>query len=267
MTPEPLDAIPLWGLLAGTATLVFLLIEAGYRLGRRRRQQTDVEREPPVGATVAALLALLGFLLAFTFGMAASRFDARRLALLEEANAISTTWLRAELLPPALRDEVRSELEEYVDVRLAGATLDGLRAAIVRSEELHRALWARAVAAAEQAPTPITGLFVQSLNQMIDMHATRLLLALGSRIPIAIWIGLYFVAALAMGVLGYLEGLTSPRRTPATIALVLTFSSVICLIADLDRPGEGVLRVSQQAMQDLRQFMQSPSSLSQGAQP
>src|SRR4051812_10427232 len=95
----PLDALPLWALFAATIVVVLLSIEAGHRLGQFRRRHSEDEKEAPVGAIVGATLALLGFVLAFTFGVAASRFDARRQIVVEEANAVGTTFLRAGLLP------------------------------------------------------------------------------------------------------------------------------------------------------------------------
>lgn len=144
-------------------------------------------------------------------------------------------------------------LREYVDVRLAGVHPDKVEGAIRESTALHARLWAQAVTAAQKDPRSIpTGLFIQSLNELIDLHSKRVMVGLRSRVPAVIWASLYFVAILAMTQLGYHEGLTSPRRSPAVLALVLTFSAVILLIADLDRPLEGLLTVSQQAMTDLR---------------
>src|SRR5262249_25146411 len=118
----------------------------------------------------------------------------------------------------------------------------------------------QATAAAEKDARSVpTGLFIQSLNEMIDVHAKRVMLGLRNRIPATIWGTLYFVAILAMGAIGYQEGLSSPRRSPAVLALVLTFSAVLFLIAALDRPLEGLLRVSQQAMIDLRDSVKGAS--------
>src|SRR6187549_1664121 len=113
-----LDALPLWGLFLAIVALVLISIEGGYRLGNYRRSRSNTEKEAPVGAMVGATLGLLAFMLAFTFGMAASRFDTRKQLVLEEANAIGTTYLRAAMLPEK-RDEIRDLLRSYVDTRLA----------------------------------------------------------------------------------------------------------------------------------------------------
>jgi hypothetical protein len=116
--------------------------------------------ETPVGAIIAAILGLLAFLLAFTFGMAASRFDTRRELVLDEANAIGTTYLRAALLPEPHRTEIRSLLRDYVDLRLQAAQPEMTVPALAGSEELQGRLWAQAVIVGEKNPTPITGLFI-----------------------------------------------------------------------------------------------------------
>jgi hypothetical protein len=250
---EPLDSLPLWGLFGATVAVILLSVEGGYRLGWFRRLRSEQEKEGPVGAMVAATLALLGFLLAFTFGLAASRFEARRQVLLDEVNAIGTVYLRAGLLAEVPRAETRKLLREYVDARLEGVQPGKVEQAVRRSEELHGQLWAQAVAVGVKEPGSImAGLFIQSLNELIDLHSRRLLVGLRSRIPGIIWAALYLVTILTMAAVGYHAGLTRTSRSPAVLALALTFAAVMILIADLDRPQEGLLQVSQQAMIDLR---------------
>ena len=255
---EPMDALPLWGFYIVILLLVLLSVEGGYRLGKYRASRTEEEKEAPVGAMVAATLGLLAFMLAFTFGMAATRFDTRIQVLLDEANAIGTTYLRAEMLPDRGED-IRALLREYVDVRLEAARLGNAAEGIRRSERLHEQLWAHAVALGERNPTSIVvGLFVQSLNEVIDLHAKRVTAGLRNRIPSAIWWALFAVAVLSLAAMGYHAGLSRTSRSLAELAVALTFSAVIGLIADLDRPQEGGVRVSQQALIDLRQSMHAP---------
>jgi hypothetical protein len=99
-------AHPLWVFFVGAAVSALLALEIGYRLGRWRHRRAVDEKPNPVGAMVASILGLLAFMLAFTFSLAASRFDARRQIVIEEANAIGTTYLRARLLPEPERSEI-----------------------------------------------------------------------------------------------------------------------------------------------------------------
>lgn len=101
------------------------------------------------------------------------------------------------------------------------------------------------------------GLFIQSLNSTIDLHATRVQVAVRNRIPGIVWAILYLVTILTMAGVGYHAGLARTSRSLAILMLVATFSAIMLLIADLDRPREGLLRVSQQALVDLRSTMDS----------
>jgi hypothetical protein len=113
----PIDVLPLWALFIVILLVVLLSVEFGYRLGKYRRSRREEEKEAPLGTMVAATLGLLAFILAFTFGLAAQRFDTRRQVLLDEANAIGTTYLRAGMLPER-GQEVRDLLRTYVATRL-----------------------------------------------------------------------------------------------------------------------------------------------------
>jgi hypothetical protein len=260
MNAGPLDSLPLWVLCLATIAVGFLSVEAGYRLGRLRRLHSEPEKESSVGVMVAATLGLLAFTLAFTFGLAWGRFDARRQLVLDEANAIRTSYLRSAFLPEPQRSTIRVLLREYLDSRLEAAQPDKAQQAVVASQRLHAHLWAEAVAAGETEPSSVlNGLFIASLNEVIGLHVKRVQTALRSRVPGVIWATLYFVASLAMAGIGYHEGLSSLRRSPAVVALVLTFSAVMFLIADLERPQEGLLEVSQQAMVDLRNSLDETS--------
>jgi hypothetical protein len=254
----PIDALPLWGLFIAILVVVLFSVECGYRLGKFRRSRSEQEKEAPVGTMVGATLGLLAFILAFTFGLAAARFDTRRQVLLDEANAIGTTYLRAGILPER-GEEVRRLLRDYVGVRLNAVRPGNAAEGIRQSEKIQQQLWTEAETVGQKNPHSIVvGLFVQSLNEVIDLHAKRVQAGLRSRIPGAIWIGLFAVASLSLATMGYHAGLSGTRRSLAILAVAVTFSVVIELIADLDRPQEGVLRISQQALLDVQRSMNLP---------
>jgi hypothetical protein len=253
-----LDALPLWALFLFILIVVLLSVEFGYRLGKYRRSGREEEKEAPLGTMVGATLGLLAFILAFTFGLAAQRFDTRRQVLLDEANAIGTTYLRAGMLPERGQD-VRNLLRDYVAARLDAVQQGNLAEGIRRSEDIQQKVWTEAETIGSKNPNSIVvGLFVQSLNQMIDLHAARMQAGMRSRIPGAIWVGLVTVAVLSLMAMGYFEGLTGTRRSLAVFGVAIAFSVVIELIADLDRPQEGFLRISQQALLDVQRSMNPP---------
>jgi hypothetical protein len=258
MSAQPLDVFPLWAIFLGSGVLLLVALEGGYQLGGWRRSRISDEKEQPVGAMVASILGLVALVLGFTFSLAASRFDARRMAVLEEANAIGTTYLRAQILDEPERFKVSGLLREYVAMRIAGKQESKTEQAVARSEALHDQLWTQAAAAARKATASImTGLFINWLNDVIDLHAKRVLVGLRSRIPLVIWIGVFGLAMLGMTAVGYQSGLAATKRSPAMLGLVTAFAVVLLLIADLDRGHEGLLRVSQQSMLDLQTTMEA----------
>ncbi|MGQ0636198.1 MAG: bestrophin-like domain [Planctomycetaceae bacterium] len=257
----PLDVVPLWAFFLAAVAASIAGLECGYRVGRWRRARAAQEKEAPVGAMVGSILGLLAIMLAFTFNLAASRFEARRQGVLDESNAVGTTFLRARLLPEPQRSEIADLLREYVDVRLQTVREGTASEGIARSEQLHAELWSRAVAAAENSKGSMTtALFLQSLNEVIDLHAKRVQVGLRSRLPVTIWIALFGLALLGMAAMGYQTGLSGTQRTPAELLLALAFAGVLFLIVDLDRAHEGLLRVGQQPLIDLQRTMTMQST-------
>lgn len=250
---------PIWALYIVTVIFVLLSVEAGYRLGSLRRRGAAHEGDAPIGGLVAATLGLLAFLLAFTFGAAATRFDARKQAVLQEANAIGTAYLRADLLPETQRTNARSALVSYTTLRAQGVTALLTTAAMAESSAAQDKLWSAAASAGSQSPdSPVTALFVQAVNEVIDLDAARI--AAGrNRIPDTIWITLYALTMFSIAAVGYHFGLSGARSWGETILLVLAFSLVILLIADLDRPNSGTVQVSQQPMLDLLSKIAPPA--------
>jgi hypothetical protein len=229
--------------------LILTASEIGRELGARHGGTNE-----NISTLEAAILGLLALMIGFTFSMALSLFESRRDAVLNEANAIGTTALRARLLPASHNTEALKVLREYVQIRLditsrvpTSAELD---AAIARSNALQEALWqqAKAVAAVDQGMVP-TGLFIQTLNEMIDNQEKRLT-ALRNRVPNIVLLGLYGVAVVASAFAGYASGLQSRRSRLPVYLMGLLVCAVILLIQDLDRPAAGFITVSQQPMID-----------------
>jgi len=198
------------------------------------------------------MIGLLALLIGFTFSMALSRFEARRDAVVQEANAIGTTALRARFLPEPYRAESLKLLRDYTQVRLdafrRGYSFAELQSVIEHSNTIQEALWKQAEAVAEKDKALIpTGYFIQSLNQMIDSQGVRLA-ALRNRIPIVVLAALYMLAAAAGGFVGYASAL-DPRlsRLPVTL-MGLLISLVLYLIIDLDHPNSGLITNDQQPM-------------------
>jgi len=257
-----LDFLPLWLLFLATVLLVLLVVEAGYRLGTYRHARSESEKEAPVGAMVGTTVGLLAFLLAFAFGMATTRYEYRRTVVLDESNGIGTAYLRTSLLEAEQATLVRKLLREYVDVRIEAVDTGNIAKGMRRSEQLHNLLWAEAARAGSKDPKSVmVGLFIQALNDVIDLHSIRVQAGLRSRLPGTIWLALYAVAVVAFAGVGYHGGLTGTSRSLAILAMALAFSTALWLIANLDRPQASWLQVSQEAMTDLRATMTEPAPI------
>lgn len=249
-----LYSIPLWALFIATLLLMGLAMEGGFRFGTLRHSRGKVEKDGAVGAMVGAMLGLLGFMLAITFGIAMSRFEARERAFLDEVDIISTTYLRADLLSEIHRDEMKKLLREYVDTRLNAVLSRNIQAGIAHSEELHERMWSILLAELRSVQLkPIDNLFIQSLNDLIDIHAKRVISGMWLRIPPTIWLVLYILTLLGMAEIGYQTALAGSSRSPASVGLIISFATLLWILADLDRPLQGNFRVHQRAMIELKE--------------
>jgi hypothetical protein len=247
------DALPIWLVFILTVTMIVLSVETGYRVGVVRARKSDKEREAPIDSMVGSTLGLLAFMLAFTFGMASSRYDARKQFVVDEANAIRAADLRAQLLAEPRRSAIRALLLEYVDVRLRGVLDRREQAnAIKRSEQIHEILWSNVASIGTEVAPPDRAALAASLIEVINLHTKRLNAVTHNRIYGAIWVALYSLAVLAMGMLGFRAGMVGRRSPLAIFILALAFSAVLVLINDLDRPQQGLVKVSQQTMIDLQ---------------
>jgi len=216
------------------------------------RSGPEPEQRAQVSTVQVALLGLLGLMLGFTFAMALSHFDLRRQLVVDEANSIGTTGLRASLLPEKYRDQTAHLVREYVTATIefydAGNDRARLNASIKKAGSLQDQMWSNAVAAARDRPDLITYAFIESLNATIDMSEKHLE-ALENRIPPVVWWVLFLAGAVACFLTGRLY---RHQRTFAVFALPLVLAAVLGLIADLDAPRTGLIRTSERSMMRLK---------------
>jgi hypothetical protein len=259
-----MDQLPLWGVFSLTVVCVFLVICIGTVIGLRISRRPDHEKEAPLGVIVGASLGLVGFILAFSFGITAQIFQSRRQLLLDEVNAIGTTYLRAGMLKEPHGSDIRKLLREYVDVRVSLAKESRYRnpekfqEAIAYSETLQDKMWSHAVSITQaDRHSPIDALFIDSLNQMIDLQTSRITTA-SYRLPKIIWYAIYFITIISMFMVGYQIGLSGKGNLKVGILLAFTFSTVLFLMVDLDRATEGYFRLSHKPMIELQKKLQMP---------
>jgi hypothetical protein len=254
-----IDDVPLWLLFVGTTLLIVAAIEVGYRIGRTARRKSEDEKEAPVSAIAGTVLALLAFILAFTFGIVSDRYDTRKALVREEANAIRTAYARADFLPEPSRDEAKALLGDYVQIIIEAVdpdNLDRLPTLIADAHTIQRQLWDMAVANVRAGDnSDISASYVEALNEMSNILATRIAVAVQARIPTGIWVVLYALIVLGMVAVGYQTAIAASRRSWAMVVLALSFSIVITMIAALDDPERGYLPVSQQPLVDAQAGM------------
>lgn len=256
-----LGSVPLWGIFVLQVIVTLAAIEAGQWLGVRRAKLPEHERESEaaVSAVSGAVLALLAFVLALTFGAAASRFDLRRDALMGDVNAIQTTYMRAGLVPEPYKTLTRSLLRDYVEVRMSVGDVYGdpeqLQALRARTAALTKMLWTQAEGLAAKDSNDIYALFSEGITDMVEYQNKRIAFGTNFRIPTFVWVILVLSSCISMFTMGFQFGITGKRSFPSQLALVLTFALVIQLIYDLDSPGKGYIHLNQQPMIDLYQSL------------
>jgi hypothetical protein len=242
-----------FGIVLGTTVL-------GVVIGHRLRAHAETLREP-FGVVQAALLGLVGLILAFGLTMAVGRYDQRRAAVVDDANAIGTTHLRAQTLREPVRTSSIELLERYTDTSIAlSETVPGSRAstaAIAEGDRLQRELWSLAGEALAGSPDDSAPrLYVETLNEMIDMQTVRVA-ALSNRVPPAVLAIEIIGAAVGLGLLALYLAILS--RGFVTVVLAAGFVSVLLLITfDLDRPTRGLVTVPDRPLVALRASMQLP---------
>jgi hypothetical protein len=265
-----MDTIPVSVLFFSTVAFVLIALEMGYRAGRHFHARRADELETPVSAISGAVLGLVAFMLAFTFSIAAERLDTRRALVRDEANAIGTAYLRADFIPEPDRTEAKRLFADYVGLLLLTsqtATQDdeGNRRVVQTLAEAQRIqgrLWHIATEHAKRdLNSDVAALYIESLNELINLHHQRVAVALQTRIPVMIWAVLYAISLLGMAAMGYQVGIAGSRRSVASLVLALSFALVISLIVFLDNPRRGYVKVSQQPLVDVqRRISESHSS-------
>jgi hypothetical protein len=237
--------------------LMLTATEIGFRLGQKLEAGTPENIKSQISTVEAAILGILALLLGFTVSMAVSRFETRKQLVLEEADAIGTSSLRAQLLPAPAGPAIESLLRQYVDIRVqygtAGNDLARLEDLNRQTMHLQTEFWTRTAAYAQQDPNPVrVGLLLQSLNQAIDLAEARWM-AFQNHVPDSVIYVNAAVGLLSAMLVGYSFGVHGRRNIFSMFMLAVSISLVLAVIIDLDRPRSGYIRVSQQPMIDLLQ--------------
>jgi hypothetical protein len=249
-----------WLLVLILAVVMGAATATGLLVGRRMATHGEHVREP-FGVLQAALIGFMGLILAFGLSLALGRYEDRRARVVEESNAIGTTYLRAQTLAEPVRTESLDLLREYADTSItisravpASSRFDRAIGDSARSE---RELWRLAGQALVEAPADTAPrLYVETLNEMFDAQSSRVY-ALTNRVPTAVLTlevvgAAVAVAALALHLATFGRGLL----TVLTVSLLVTLLLVVTF--DLDRPTRGLIDVPVTPLLDVRATMALP---------
>lgn len=252
-------------LLICLALIGVLLVaeEVGFRVKGRPKPGSEGVERADIAVILGAVLTLLALMLGFTYAMSQSLYETRRQLVVDEANAIGTTYLQAKALPEPRSSEIQELLRQYVALRvevtkIADVTPEKIREVDNLTKQLHSLIWSHAAALARESPNPIVSVFLQSLNEMIDLHTKRLA-AFRNRVPFSVYLVLFIVSAITLSLAGYYFGTSRQKRRTLSVMLVLLVVTVMWLILDLDQPARGLIRASQQSLIDLSQDLSQTS--------
>ncbi|HXK11345.1 MAG TPA: hypothetical protein VMT70_17000 [Vicinamibacteria bacterium] len=224
----------------------------GFRIGRKAGGPDGEEkRERAAGTITGAMLALLGFLLAISLSMADSHFQVRRRQVLDEANAIGTSVLRAQTIGGPRGTEIVRLLRDYARLRLDffAAGEDARRLDLVnrQTSDLQQRIWDHASAIARAADTPVNALLLSTLNDTFDLAMARRW-GLEVRVPSYVISLLLVLSILTMGLMGYYFGVCGVRYPVLSGVLFVAFAVAILLVMDLNRPRAGFIKAEQSAL-------------------
>jgi hypothetical protein len=251
-----------WVLPIFMVVVLALAIELPFRFGGRVAKESEKQIDA-FNVVQAALLTLASFVLGLSFAQAQARFDDRRELVIKEANAIGTTWLRADQLAPAQAAEFRRILTAYTAARLTAYSTPAdpalYRRTIEQSDDDQRRLWQIASPALRAKPTQGMSLLVQTLNDTIDVSAEQLA-ALTTHVPtevVVLTLLLVTLGALSLGLRFAISG----SRPPSLSAIYVVASVVvISMMIDYDRPQAGFIKVNLTPLRLQLQSMQTPPS-------
>jgi hypothetical protein len=230
--------------------LLWLATWAGGRLGQRQRELKE-EMLPDFGIVLGATLTLLGLILGFSYSMATARYDLRKAYEEAEANAIGTEYVRADLLGPGEAQQVRALLRRYTDLRIrfyVTRDKDELTQINQQTAQIQNQLWTAASQPAMSQPTPVRALAVAGMNDVLNSQGYTQA-AWWNRIPVGAWCLMSGIAVFSNVLVGY-----GARRVRVKLFMMLPLVVAVSLflIADIDSPRRGVIRVHPQNLESLR---------------
>jgi hypothetical protein len=241
---------------------IFLVlgIEAGYWIGRRVQARFSRSARSQINSIRASMLGMLALLLGFTFAQSLQRFDARSEAVIDEANAIGTAYLRAQLAPPSVGEPTQALLRDYLDLRIREAELTlgnpEEQTLLVQAQRKQAELWRCAQQAAAADDGPVTSLFIQSINELIDSFGRREA-EIRRHVPETVLLVLFVTFVFTVVVVGFSSGTEDHRPSITAHVAVCVIVLVVFIVLDLDHPRRGLIEVPQESLIELQTSIQA----------
>ena len=252
-----LDNSPGWLIFLGMFILMLAGNYYGYKFGIWHKKKMPEGVDTSNGELMGAIFGMLGFTLAFLFGMSLTRMEHKKEIVMEEASAILTAYENAQFLPEPHKSQTSRILRDYAGLRYELATrarenrnMKSLQEGILLSERMQDSLLREGMVAGKIPETDASS-FIQSISSLIDINMRRIHNATGDRIPRSLKILMYIMALMGLAAIGYSSGLKGGRSLVANFILVVVFATIIGIILDMDHPANSLFKISQQPMLDV----------------
>jgi hypothetical protein len=252
-----LDNSPGWLIFFLMLTLMLAGNYYGYKFGLWHKKSMPNADESSNGELMGAIFGVLGFTLAFLFGMSLTRLEHKKEIVMDEACAILAAYQQSQFLPEPHKSQSATMIRNYAKLRYELATqarqnrdIKSLKKGILLSEHIQDSLLRVGMAAGKIAETDASS-FLSSVSNLIDINMRRIHNATGDRIPRALKILMYAMSLLGLAAIGYSSGLKGGRSLVANFILVIVFATIIGIILDIDHPVNSLFKISQDPILDV----------------
>jgi hypothetical protein len=245
MDLAPIYYYPIWAVGLVFIAILTTTLELSFRIGLKNREAWKDADSGGGAVVLTSMFALMGLVLAFTYSIGVNHYDANKKAVIMEANALSTAFLKANLVAEPGRTELKTKLLEYARTRTfrwgAYITNEERKIALRITLDQQAELWLATTHVVDQGDRgPISSSLVSAINDAIDAHTIRLAAILDKLPRVVIWM-LLFLAAASLGVAGYNAGIQGRMSRFRMTALTLVIGCLMLIILDFDRPGDGFI--------------------------
>lgn len=245
--------LPVWVFGLVLIILLALSLEVGYRIGYGQRDRWKDAETGGGSLVLTSMFAVMGLILAFSYAAGVSRHENRKQAVVHEANAIGTAFLRSNLIDEPGRTVLKQALLEYANTRVYKTgviiTNEELKRRIEKTKQRLAMLWpvTEKVVNQRDPPGPIEASLVAAINDVIDMHTTRVAGAV-DRLPTAVFWMLILITTASLAIAGFNAGISGQISRWRMTTFVVILAVVLLVIIDFDRPSDGLIRVSQASL-------------------